>query len=71
MAEMDRIHTKHPYMGQRKIVKKLEDAGFKVGPKLYATDGHLSDLSKAESLKTQLQGRHYAISPAKYEYLHA
>ena len=34
MAEMDRIHTKHPYMGQRKIVKKLEDAGFKVGRKL-------------------------------------
>jgi putative transposase len=34
MAEMDRIHTKHPYMGQRKIVKKLEEAGFKVGRKL-------------------------------------
>ena len=34
MAEIDRIHTKHPYMGQRKIVKKLKEAGFDVGRKL-------------------------------------
>lgn len=34
MAEIDRIHTKHPYMGQRKIAKKLRGAGFKVGRKL-------------------------------------
>lgn len=34
MAEIDRIHTKHPYMGQRKIAKKLRDAGYDAGRKL-------------------------------------
>lgn len=34
MAEIDRIHTKYPYMGQRKIAKKLRDAGFDAGRKL-------------------------------------
>lgn len=34
MAEIDEIHTKHPYMGQRKIAKKLRDKGYKAGRKL-------------------------------------
>lgn len=34
MAKIDEIHTKHPYMGQRKITRMLKDDGFKVGRKL-------------------------------------
>lgn len=34
MAKIDEIHTKHPYMGQRKITKKLKAEGFDVGRKL-------------------------------------
>jgi transposase InsO family protein len=34
MARIDEIHTKHPYMGQRKIAKMLKDDGFDVGRKL-------------------------------------
>lgn len=34
MARIDEIHTQHPYMGQRKIVKILNDEGFSVGRKL-------------------------------------
>ncbi|MST51070.1 transposase [Clostridiales Family XIII bacterium WCA-MUC-591-APC-3H] len=34
MAEIDKIHTKHPYMSQRKIVKKLRDKGYDVSRKL-------------------------------------
>lgn len=34
MAEIDRIHTKYPYMGQRKIAKKLRDKGYGAGRKL-------------------------------------
>ena len=34
MARIDEIHTKHPYMGQRKIAKMLKDDGFNVGRKL-------------------------------------
>ena len=34
MAKIDEIHTKYPYMGQRRITKKLREAGFNVGRKL-------------------------------------
>lgn len=34
MAKIDEIHTKYPYMGQRKIVKLLKPEGFEVGRKL-------------------------------------
>ena len=34
MARIDEIHTKHPYMGQRKIAKMLRDDGFEIGRKL-------------------------------------
>ena len=34
MDAIDRIHTEHPYMGQRKIVKLLNKEGFQVGRKL-------------------------------------
>jgi len=34
MAKIDEIHTKYPYMGQRKIAKKLRDAGFDADRKL-------------------------------------
>ena len=34
MARIDEIHTKHPYMGQRKIAKMLKDDDFDVGRKL-------------------------------------
>ena len=34
MAKIDEIHTKYPYMGQRRIKEKLREAGFRVGRKL-------------------------------------
>lgn len=34
MAKIDEIHTKYPYMGQRRIAVKLREAGFDVGRKL-------------------------------------
>ena len=34
LARIDEIHTKHPYMGQRKIAKMLQGEGFNVGRKL-------------------------------------
>ena len=34
MAKIDEIHTKYPYMGQRRIAKLLNTEGFKVGRKL-------------------------------------
>ena len=34
MVVIDEIHTKYPYLGQRKIAKMLVDKGFKAGRKL-------------------------------------
>lgn len=34
MAKIDEIHTKYPYMGQRRITEKLREADFSVGRKL-------------------------------------
>ena len=34
MARIDEIHTKYPYLGQRKIIKMLDYEGFKTGKKL-------------------------------------
>ena len=40
MAEIDKIHTQYPYMGQRRIIQLLHQANFQVGRKLVRSYMH-------------------------------